>query len=191
MNRTKATHKAQKWDHWQASAAIRDAVGLDAEHKSFLWNITSHKNMVEFSRREQVMRRTGLTDHKFRRVVSFLLDHQLIDAQRTPGGTTRYSIRMPALQALAHPGNPVAAANKGGRRQPPPRGMSVTVISPRRSDNTTRVASRHTGRVDARHQKNEREDVTEEIQKNRRTVTVRRPRGTRRDDIEDELEIFR
>ncbi|MGC8107689.1 hypothetical protein, partial [Salmonella enterica] len=83
----------------------------------------------------------------FRKVVRFLREQRLIDAEKTPGSTTRYSIRMPALKALADPGNPLAENAKQGRRQPPFPASSVTVAPPGRSTKNTRVGNRHAGRV--------------------------------------------
>lgn len=160
---------------WQLSAAIRDAVGLTSDQKAFLWNITSHHQHREFGSRGLIMRRTGLTDWRFRKVVKFLKEHGLIRVVEHPGDVTWYSIRYAALKALATANNPVAAANAAERRQPPTPAVSAPTSPPRRSAKTTPVGAHHGTHGGHQHQKSKREVATEDHQENRRPDRVSEP----------------
>ncbi|WP_270352823.1 hypothetical protein [Microbacterium testaceum] len=174
---------------WQLSAAIRDAVGLEAEQKAFLWCITSHTNLVERGARDLVMQRTGLSDHKFRRVVRFLEEHRLIRVERADGKVTQYTLRYGELTALKKANNPVAVANMRTRRQAP---TSAHTTPPSRSPQSTRGAGQHPSPVGSRQPKNTHEVEPEELSKNRRVVIVRRSRtGAASNTDDDELDIFK
>ncbi|WP_157556933.1 hypothetical protein [Microbacterium laevaniformans] len=149
---------------FQLSAAIREAIGLSAEEKAFLWNIASHQTFEEFSARQTLCDRTGLTDWKLRRVIKSLDAAGLIKVERRRGTTTKYRIRYAALDALKDPANPLAVAAKASRRKP----TTANNTTPRGIAASSHVGSHRDRRGGAQHQKSEPEEVTVKNQKNGR-----------------------
>ena len=159
-----------KVSSFQLSAAVRDAIGLSADQKAFLWNITSHQSFEEFSSREKLRQRTGLTDWKLRRTIESLEAAGLIKVERRPGTTTKYRIRYAAVRELKDPDNALAVATKASRKQP----MAVSTKTPSGSAQRRQGGVRQDVRVGTHHQKINHEEGTEKTQKNGRDEGARK-----------------
>ena len=81
-----------------APALVRDAGGLDAYEKTFLYTLASHEKHVEFAHREVVRARTGLAHVKFGDVVRSLKAKGLIKVGRGRGGIARYTLDCAGLK---------------------------------------------------------------------------------------------
>jgi hypothetical protein len=164
-----------KPDTWKLLADIRNAVGLSGDEKVFLYNIVTHKTHKEFGSRKLVMQRTGLTDHKFRKVTTALLAAQLIKKQR--GLTVTYTIDLKGLAAVAKSTRLVSAVTttSSGNRQPPIGGVQ------------------HGTRVAQHHQKKNTKHYTEDIQKTTKNHDLDDRRRTVRVPVElaEELQLPR
>lgn len=95
---------------------IRNAAGLDSEQKAFLYNLASHQGFEEFSARDLLMERTGLTDRKLRRTRQSLIELGLVKAVPRPGRTTLYKLQTAALKAYSKKAKAVSTVNTPARR---------------------------------------------------------------------------
>lgn len=86
------------------SALIRNAVGLTADEKNFLYTVASHKGGESYASVETLREHTGLSRNRLYRTRRSLLDKGLIVVQEHPGGTTSFRIRKATLRALAADG---------------------------------------------------------------------------------------
>lgn len=115
---------------------IRNATGLDSEQKVFLYNLASHHNFEEFSSRDLLMQRTGLTDRKLRRTSLSLIELGLIRVRTRAGRTTVYELDVLALKAFSSAPKAVSTLTKGQR--------PIRHASRVHSDRGTPVRSDHT-----------------------------------------------
>lgn len=167
---------------------IRDSRELGGDEKLFLYNLATHDHFKEFSTRDGLQKRLGMSDYKFRRTRKSVIDRGLVQADPELGSVTTYRLRPQALESFYEQTRDTAkkkasvAINQGGGRN-----RHDAPVDPQRG-----------GHVEGRHQKDNRKAEQEKINKNgkeavkgRRTVKVPRRVRPVRDDDDDELDIFR
>lgn len=165
---------------------IRNATGLDSEQKVFLYNLASHHNFEEFSSRDLLMQRTGLTDRKLRRTRQSLIELGLIRVTTRAGRTTVYKLDVAAMKAFSSARKAMSTLTKGQR----PIGHASRV----HSDRGTPVGSDHTKRnqevkqeeISMRQKESgEQERPMRRVRVPRRADGTSRKPNTGRDEIDD------
>ncbi|MFF0911854.1 hypothetical protein ACFWZW_14270 [Microbacterium enclense] len=165
---------------------IRNATGLDSEQKVFLYNLASHYNFEEFSSRDLLMQRTGLTDRKLRRARQALIELGLIRVKTRAGRTTVYELDVPALKAFPSAPKAVSTLTKGQR----PIGHASRVHSDRgtpvHSDHTKENKEVRTEEISMRQKDSgEQERPKRRVRVPRRLDGRSRKPSTGRDEIDD------
>lgn len=115
----------------QLSAAIREAIGLTAEQKAFLWNIASSPHGEDFTDSSRLELQVGMSKAQLQRVSRALEHARLVSVEKRQDGTRNHRVRYAALEALAEPDRPWARAIRDHLRDLEAGDFSVNLTSTR------------------------------------------------------------